>query len=324
MSQTLEELKAENAAAEAADAAVETPATEVEAEAAAAEEDPEEIAEPGEAEQSEAEEPEVERWMQADEQESATGGVQVPIAKHVKLRAKLQESKSEIEELRAENERLKAGSVRPEESKVMPKLEDYDFDESKFQAAVVEWSMSSVDSRLQQRDWQQQVAAAQSLQKAEVEGHYQRAEKLASERGITPDAYQQSDLAVRQAIEAVMPNMGDNITDGLIARLGEGSEKVMYHLGLNPSKQAKMQGLLRDDPTGLAASIYLGELKGLVSTQKKQVSRARKPGTRLPSGGSVSNTASELKRKYSKAKSPQERFDIASQAKALGENTKTW
>ena len=86
--------------------------------------------------------------------------------------------------------------------------------------------------------------------------------------------YQNSDLAVRQAIESVLPNQGDLVADQLISRLGDGSEKVMFYLGRNAAAKEKLKSALSNDPTGISAALYLGEVKRDIASPTKRKTRA--------------------------------------------------
>jgi hypothetical protein len=173
-----------------------------------------------------------------------------------------------------------------------------------------------------------QTQAAQQLDQA-VDGHYQRAAKLAEESGITPELYQNADTVVRQTIESVLPKMGDIVTDNMIARLGEGSEKVMYFLGRNKTAQEKLRSSLVTDPTGISAALYLGELKSTVAAPQKRVSRARAPATQIQSdeGGSAKGEAKKLKDSYRSAHKRgqgQAAYNAKKTAKAAGIDVSDW
>lgn len=331
---TLEELKAENAATEEEETK-DTASEETETEEEAAEEEAQESESEAETDEEEGDEPEVEDWQQSDEQASEGSGDKrftdsdVAAAKR-KLRAKLEKAhNSEIDELKRQIEALKGG--RREETpsvKPMPTLEQHGYDEAKFQKALQDWMTDNAQhvtkSTLEQeRQAQRQSQQRQALETA-VDSHYQRAAKLAQEADISAEVYQASDLAVRQAIEDVLPGAGDSVTDELIARLGEGSEKVMFSLGRNTSKREILKAKLAEDPSGLTASIYLGELKGRLATPSKKTSKAPPPAKRPEGGKTGTGTEDKLRRQYQKETDIQKRLDMRRKARKAGIDVTDW
>ena len=341
--QTLEQLKAENAEPKEETDEVIPQAEEVETEVEAVEEESEELADPGEGEQAEAEGAETEAWMQTEEQtsEGDDNETVVPLAAHTKMRGKLKgrigEQDEELERLRVENAALKQGHQAPAQETAapaaMPTLEGSDYDEAKYQQDLSNWMAQQVQTQVAQATQSgtqkaAQTQAAQQLDQA-VDDHYQRAAKLAEESGITPELYQNADTVVRQTIESVLPQMGDVVTDNMIARLGEGSEKVMYFLGRNKTAQEKLRSSLVTDPTGISAALYLGELKSTVAAPQKRVSRARKPATQIQGdeGGSAKGEAKKLKETYRSAHKRgqgQTAYNAKKQAKAAGIDVSDW
>lgn len=338
MAQTLEELKAENAKAEEkVQEKTETPVTETEEEAAEEEElETEEQA--AESDEEESEETEVESWMLTEEQTSEgddakfTGG-DIAAAKR-KLKAKLGKKDDEVEALKAEIERLKNGSSKPQPAAInpseseMPMEEDYEFDKVKYKAAMTAWVTSKVNAGNAASNQASQQTQTQAENKrvldSKVDEHYQRAAILIKESGIDEEKYQNADLVVRQAVESVLPQNGDQITDYLISKLGKGSEKVIYFLGNNAAKRAEFVETFRSDPNGIDAAIMLGELKKDVTAPKKRVSKAPAPASQAK-GESGSETASKLKKQYEKAGDDvQTRIDLKRKAKAQGHDVSTW
>ena len=336
--QTLAELRAENAKLEGKEPE-ETPPEGTEPEQLAADDDPQEPDEVGEPSEEEGGETEAEAWQIAEGEESDDTPTTVPIAKHASVRAKLKETvkerDSEIEQLRAEIQQLKGGMSQPPgqpvppqatPAKPMPKLEDFNHDEAQHAAAVEAWMVERMHSMqtatttqyAQQQQEQQRLAAIER----EVDSHYDRAQELSVKAGIKPETYRAAERAVRQTVDVVAPGQGDAITDEMISRLGQGSEKVMYYLGRNPAEQAKLQQLLRADPFN--AMIYLGELKNRITAPVKRKSNAPKPAARLKGGSTSSDDEAKMKRKYKAAKSDQERWKISREAKKAGFNSLGW
>lgn len=338
---TLEQLKAENAETEVKIDESLPKAEEVETEEEAGEEVAEEEDSPGEGDQPETGETEPEAWMQTEEQTSDDDDKTVPLGALTSVRAKLKgrigERDEEIERLRAENESLKQGHQAPAQETAtaadMPKLEDHDYDDAKYQQAMTAWMAQQVQSQVAKATQASTQTAAQaeaqkSMEQA-VDNHYQRAAKLAEESGITAELYQGADMAVRQAIESVRPKQGDQVADYFISQLGEGSEKVMYFLGRNKAAQDKLRSSLITDPSGISAALYLGELKSTVASPQKRVSRAPKPATEIKGdeSGTVSNQAKRLLAKYKAAHKQgggQAAYNAKKEAKAAGVDTSDW
>ena len=338
---TLEQLKTENAETETKANVQATQAPEAEAKTEeAAEVETEEPDQAGESGQEDTGEAEVESWMQADDKTPADSET-VPLSALTKMRGKLKdkihERDGELEQLRSEIEALKSGSrQQPQQQRTVarPTREQFDFDDDKYDAAMDAWYDAKMDSKLASAGSSTaQKEAAMNAQKAvdsAVDAHYQRAAKLATESGITPEVYQNSDLAVRQTIESVMPKMGDSITDALISRLGIGSEKVLYFIGRNQAAQEKLRASLVSDPSGISAALYLGELKSTVATPKKRVSQAPRPGSDI--NGDVNGTGGDKKAKEAKALylkahksgSPQAAYNAKKSAKANGIDVSNW
>jgi len=336
MEKSLADLKAENAALDEAPKQ-ETVIAEEEQPIEAAEVESEEVEQIAESEQPETEETEVEAWMVNEEEQTSEAKYTDSDVAHVrrKLKAKVEKKDDEIAGLKQEIEQLKQTaliggnlpSAKKPEPVVMPTLEAFDYDDQKYRQAMAQWVNSQVHSQIAQvtdmgAKEHQRVQAQQALE-SQVNSHYDRAAKLAQDNNISPDAYQSADLAVRQSIESVMPNQGDVITDELIARLGEGSEKVMYYLGRNPTAQLELRNRLAQDPSGLNASIYLGELKGKVSLPKKMKSKAPAPTPSIDSERGTSNADEKsYVRRYEKANDISERMKIRREMSAAGLNTK--
>lgn len=330
---TLEELKAENAADDAE--TEESPQeSEEKAEEAGDEKSEEETEETAESEEEETEEAESEAWMQTDEEadDKKFTDNDVAAAKN-KLRAKLERKHdSEMEELQEENRRLKSqGSSQDLKEPKRDDFADAEDPETAYQDARADWRYTK-----RRATEQTEAAASETKQQQEstkkevnlaVDQHYVRATELAEKSGIKPEMYQSADLTVRQAIDSVFPNSGDMITDSLIASLGEGSEKVFYHLGVNKAKLAEFKNLLTSDKSGIKAASYLGSLRSELIAPNKRKTNAPAPAKNA--NGDKQTNASEraLKKAYDKADQAgdvQARFDARKAAKAEGVDVSTW
>lgn len=318
--QTLDELRAENAA--------EQPEEIVE-EVQLADEEPaetEQQAEPDGEQQTE----EVEEWLKDTSQA-------VPLAKHVelkhKLKARISEKDTELARLNAEIEALKAGAAQPQQAQPvvkMPKLSDFDFDEDKHAEAMAQYFAQVAQSQFSGQVQQQKQQQAQAQLQQAVDAHYERAAELVSSGKIDATKYQQADRRVRVELGNIFgsPEQGDSIADTMLARLGAGSEKVMVHLGVNPAALNELKAKLSSDPSGLDAMIYLGELKAKFNAQANKLSKAPKPDTPLNGDVSVGSlSASALAKSYQEAHKKgdtQKAFELKRAAKAKGVNTSNW
>jgi len=252
--QTLDELKAANATAEAEQPEVDEQEVDQvdEVEAAADEETEVDTKAQGETE--------VEEWLKGDSEQSQA----VPLSKHVemrhKLKARLSEKDDELERLRQENAQLKAGHVAPQQQAPalkMPKLSDFDFDEDRYAEAMAGYQEQLLESKLAQklgsREQQQHQQIVERQREEKVEQHYERAAKLIeSTPGFSAEKYKAADYRVRQELHALTGN-GDLVVDELIARLGEGSERVIAHLGINGTALSELKQRLIDDNSGISS-----------------------------------------------------------------------
>lgn len=338
---SLEELKAENAALEN----TETEEVEATQPQEVVDTEPEEVAElpiedveeGAETDQDQTKVEPVESWMQ--EEDGASSSVEdIPDAAwkaaRVKYRAKLdrktQEHDSETQSLKDEIARLNANQT-PTGVQARPKLEDFDHDVEKYDAAVDEWHSASLGAQMNAHTQTQNTKASmgkavEQLNKA-VDQHYDRAAKMTEQYGISPEVYQQADLSVRQMIETIRPNEGDAITEGLISKLGEGSEKVFYFLGKNEEARAKLQTILSTDPSGLAAAMYLGELKGKHVNPKKKTSNAPAPAAQVKGDTPNVDNMKDVRKRYAaaqKAGNVSDAFNIKRNAKKAGADTTNW
>jgi hypothetical protein len=240
---------------------------------------------------------EVEAWqLEEDVTLKDNNDSSVPTKTHIKvktnLKRRLKEGDSEIKRLREENERLK-GQTLPEVKTgkpVRPNELDFETDEA-FRAAQEKYDSDIIQYHMSERDSTQKEVAAQEAKimkiQADVDSHFERADNLIKTSGISEEKYEMSNLAIRKAIDSIAPDNGDAITDALISTLGEGSEKVFYHLGINSAAQGEFIGLLASDPTGLQAAIYLGKKSVQLNSPAPKKSKAPAPAPTLSGGGAT-------------------------------------
>lgn len=346
---TLEQLKAENASTtEQAQEPEQVEQEELQDEPEVTEpEQQEEAKQDGETESEQDEEkPEIESWMQeevatpSDDEDSGFKPNPQAAAVRKKLRAKLSEKDDELEQLKAKIAQLESGAGQQAQQSdplpPRPKLEDYDYDDDKHAEALDEWYDKKFEAKAKQtfsatQSKEQQQAEAERQKKAlddAVNRHYERAYKLVSDGKVSEEKYTQADRAVRESFERLANGKGDLIVDHLIKTLdslGEGSEKVMYQLGVNPARLQEVQNLYASDPSGLSAVAFLGRLQANITTPVKRKSSAPKPSPELSGSGSGKSPADKLHQQYKKAGSNlQRRIDLKREAKRQGVDTSKW
>jgi hypothetical protein len=350
MAKTLEQLKEENAKLEAEAAANPQEAVEDEPEAQdeglEAETDDQAAELPAEEGESDADqdkpdeegkEVEPEDWMKPDDDQTSSGSDRkftdsdIAAAKN-KLKAKLQRKHDEeTEKLKARLKELEQGK-QPDLQK--PKREqflDHDDPDEAFAEAVAEWKWNQKNAESQAEKAAQDAERKRIERMQEVsqgvDEHYQRAVTLAEESGISAEMYQSADYRVRQAVDDVFEGAGDTIADALISNLGKGSERVFYNLGVNKTRLSELQSLLRTDPSGIKAAVFLGELKHDLTAPKKRQSNAPRPAPQADGDAAVTQSAKALKSKYDKAHAKgdsQTAFNAKREAKQAGVDTSKW
>ena len=339
---TLEELKRKNAEDEAAEQEAHPDEAEAE-EVQADDEDPEDdTTSAGDDKGKDSEAEDVLEWMQSDDQASDKGQ-KVPVKSLLsmkkRLKGRLHEKDDEIEQLKREVQQLKAPTTTPiattaqsVTSSPMPKLEDF-YDkpdpDAAYNASLQTWISKGVEQQLSQHFQTHQQSQQQQQQTRQindaVDRHYDRAAKIVSEGLLTAEEYQGADSLIRQTVESVAPGNGDNFVDALLGRMGEGSEKVVVSLARNSQHLQTFRQSLLDDPTGITAAAYLGELKGKFTGATGKVSRTPRPGSTLKGDGGKGGGAAQRQYKAAhKGGNRQKAFDIKRAAKANGVDVSQW
>jgi hypothetical protein len=278
-----------------------------------------------------------EDWMKGDEPESQGAGKKftdgdIGAAKS-KLRAKLEaKHQTELDELRAKLEAAQKQQV-PQATARPTREQFYDQDDpdDAYAEALMDWKMGATAaqqqvSRTQYEQQRKQLEHKQATDQA-VDQHYERAVKLAAASGIEPEVYQSADHRVRSAIEGLFPNGGDAVTDSLISAIGEGSERVMFNLGVNSARLSELKTLLASDPSGIKASMFLGRLSAELNAPAKRKSNAPAPAAQVKGDAATTESGRAIHKKYQdahKAGKVGEAFSLKRQAKASGVNTLTW
>lgn len=295
------------------------------------------------------EEVEIESWMQTEGTENSDdekkGGFQ-PNAEAASrrkqnkaLRGELTDSKDENTQLKERIAALEAGNAPEVKAQTQlaprPTREQFEFDDDLYDAAVDKWNDEKLDRKLNERDstnqtnsqQEQQQKAQQEFLTKNLDSHYEKAQKLIDDGKITEDSFRNSDTLVRRSIENLFPERGNQMTDAIISTLntlGEGSEKVMYQLGVNPAKMQELSNLLANDPSGLSAMGFLGRMQATITSPNKSRSRTPAPGSKVEGEGGKGGQAGTAQKAYSKAKTSQERISLKRKAKREGIDTSNW
>ena len=300
----------------------------------------EEVEESGEApfwlEEDEPESSESEEVEGEETDEEDTGSKGVPVSKHVsvkkKLKAKLGEQNEELERLRQENQKLKAGSQKPTNlaAPKRPRIADFGTDDE-YEAALDAYEESKLEYQTQyvSKTHEQTQKLQQRKRQIEeaVDSHYDRADKVVQKHSINPDVYRQADLNVKSIIESLNPNNGEMIFNELVSTVGEGSEIAMFHIGRNKAASMEFENILRSDPSGLKAAVYLGRIAERSSGTKSKTSRAPKPAAQIRGDEAVSAKSSAAQRKWSDAHkkgNTQDAYNLKKAARAQGIDTSIW
>ena len=290
----------------------------------------------GEATEAETGEKVVEPWMETEEEQTEEPEKEeaVSLKAFLKNKKKFKEREQamaeELEQARRELERVKAQSFdKPTSTSARPKEWDYETDEE-YQAAIDKWEDERLNEKLETFAQKKARIEAEEREKqnvsAALDGHFERADKLIKESGISPEVYAAADATFRNSVETIMPGKGSAVVDVLISRIGEGSEKVSYYIGRNETARAKFQALMMEDPTGIKASIFLGEQKARLTgaINKQKASKAPAPAPDVTGGRVAVDGGAGLRKKYDSAKTIQEQLDARRAARKAGIDVSKW
>ncbi len=320
MVKTLDEFKAELAAEDAVkdaeqeenalettDESESTQETEETIETDEAEIESDEEGEGREPDPDKSDENEADDWLKGDDHESQaekkfTDG---DIGKvKSKLKTKLDKRhNSELEKLQAEIAQLRSGTQTPVTNLQKPKREDFyesDDPDEAYDSALIDYVSETAQAKVNassESAKRKRLEVEQDLKISQGEDeHYSRAAELVSKSGITAEKYQAADSNFKQILEDMLPNNGDKVAAALVARLGAGSEKVVYNIGVNSAKQEKLKELLTNDSSGLDAYGYLVELKMELNSPVRRKTNAPKPAPSTKGNAVTSNTDKLLKK----------------------------
>lgn len=337
--QSLEELKAQNAAEEAA-MAQQPEVEEIEAgEAPELEVEAPETTEGGEAEESE------EDWLKEDsaEEEEKKQSDLVPAAvlaeTRRKLRGQVSEKDAEVQRVTAENERLKAelellsamgAANSPNDLALEIAVESWEYDGDTTAYARYK---AELDARNARKIMQAESARAQQAQQIEqqqreiaeqVDQHYDRVAKFVASGKMTAEKYTAAEANVIDRLNN-LTGSGEAVMKKFVAGLGQGSEKVITHLGLNSAAQQRLEQELKRDPSGIAAAMYLGGLRDRFESAPVNKPKTA-PTPDVPLNGKAPATSSHYKA-YEKAVAkddPTAMLEAKRAARGAGIDTSKW
>lgn len=295
-------------------------------------EEPEE--EPSEEESKAGEGEPSDDWTKGDDDPPAgrlSDSQAAAIRKKYEAKAKAEKEKaSKLEEELAEIKKKLEAAPAQALIKTKPVRESFKTD-AEFQEALIKHAIAEQQAQSESAFKAQQAKAARDAALAKIaestDAHYTRAAALAAKSNITAEAYQAADLNVRQAFEAIRPEQGDALVDGLIHILGPGSERVFYKLGVNSAKRAEAVKLLQEDGSGLRLTAYLAKLNAELSTPMKRETKAPDPAPKIQGDKSNTSGATKQKRDFDEAMAKgntQKAWNIKQAAKKTGLDTASW
>jgi small-conductance mechanosensitive channel len=178
--------------------------------------------------------------------------------------------------LQAELDKLKAAqNVAPEVK--APTLEDFDYDESKFQAASIEYQVNQVVTQKAAAMQQQEIAAKQQAVQQEVANSFN--EQVAAKTAINADY---------QEVVSQLPEFNSD-TLGAIMGADNGAD-IAYALGQRLDLAYEIA-----NASPMAAAMKLGELQAqLKAAPQIKTSAAPAPIESLSSGGAISKDIGEM------------------------------
>lgn len=211
----------------------------------------------------------------------------------------LEKTKAELEALRT-----KANTQASTELK-RPDRDDYE-DDDQYEEDYAQYLLDKVESKKAASKIDEKNKALIDKRNQGIAIHNERVSDFVEEKKINPDVYAAAESTFISAIDDYFPGQGEMIADDFLSKLGEGSEKIPFFLGRNAAKRAEFQALLKEDPTGIKAAMFLGDqnrkLRG--ATTGKIKSKAPKPAATATGNKNVvvgSATEKGLKKKYDDA-----------------------
>lgn len=243
--------------------------------------------------------------------------------KLTKQKKKRQEAESEVESLRAELNQLKAAITQPAQPEQDPQsglppvpvlYENGVNTPQEYTVAYQNWvnEVNQINAQKAQREASRNAVIKQTQAKADSLA--KKASGFIQENNLKPDL-------VIDAIETATSEISaaTGLDDALVVMLdavGEGAERVAYHLGRNQTSMSKVKQLLSEDPSGMRAISFMTRLTTKLKP-KTQVSKAPEIDEPVKGDGSTQG-AKKLQALYDKASDPQEMMRLRKKARELG------
>lgn len=268
---------------------------------------------------------ELESWMSEDD--NSHDGQGVPVKAHVKmkhkLKGKLEDVKDENFELRQRIAQLEQGraphsqqpAAQPQQANApaRPKRSDFEneygvLDEDKYDAAVDDWSIKRFQSVQEQQFNESQQTQAQKAQldkqNKAVDKHYERAAELVNAGKVKAETFQKADTNIRRRFESEAPGMGDKYTDGLLAQIDAiaGEKSALVAFKIG-AKPDELEKVLAGYREGSASGMReIARIAAGIETPAKKRSRAVPPTKQIKGDKSATPTEAAFKKKVQAAR----------------------
>jgi len=277
----------------------------------------------------------VEPWMQEEETEEQTSddpSKSVPVGKFVslkkELRGKIEDRDKELEKLRSENEALRLATPKSEKVLKRPDANDFDTDEE-YELAASRYDEERLqDTYNRNRKKEQETEAIRQAQAAidkAMDSHYEQAEELIKTSGIAKEKYVAASNNTKSVFKELFKDGGNVVFENMFAKLGKGSEKLEYFIGVNRAAQEKVKSLIKEDPLGLSLAMWLGQEKQRLTNPIKPRSNAPDPTASLKGDEAATVSPSKYKKKYDAAgPGTQAAYEAKKAARKAGVDTSKW
>lgn len=195
------------------------------------------------------------------------------------LRKKNREDQRKIRELEAKLQQVQTPQAAVPKLGAKPKLEDFDYDSGKYEAALDNW----FSQKRQVEDFQSRVKQAEQQQMQEWQSrldNYTQAKQKLKVRD-----FDDAEAAVQEALNQVQ--------QGVLLQGAENPEMIVYALGKNPAK-AKELGAIKD-PVKFAFAIAKLEAQLKVQPRKTPPPPESAVRSTAPISGSVDSNLERLR-----------------------------
>lgn len=257
---------------------------------------------------------------------------QALIHKLTKTRKRAQSAESEVDQLKEQVKKLTEamqGGQQPaqpqasQQSAAEPKFPDLydsgiDGDRNKYDQAVKQYfnSLRSYEQRHNQAEEQQQKHRQRI--KEQTEALAKRAAKFSKDHKVSVDRVSN---ALEKATDEVDETTGiEGSLAYLLDSVGEGSERVAYHLGTNSGAMSQVKGMLQEDPSGLKAIAHMTRMaEKLRPKHSQKLSKAPEPDQPIEGDSSKgSASARKVQDEWEKADTPNKMLKARQKARELG------